>query len=802
MQKLLFICFLYLFHINGFSQTISFKLTGKIIDIDNLPISAAKIILEKDGLTYSSNKLGFFTFQLPKGEHTLYIEAENYAKKIITVNIFEDKNVGNIILAKNIIELNEIVIKKKPADPLKIEPGKKTYTLANDPTIKGSTLTEVLQNVPSVNIDAEGNVSIRGNENAMILIDGKPSSITGISSVAEALRTIPADMVEKIEVVTNPSSKYDASGSGGVINIVLKKSKKPGFFGSVETYIGNQANAGININLNYKKSKWNYFTTLSYQRFEPSGRTNINNSYLTNSIVDSSQIQKGKRLRVSDNYTLRFGTDYTANDKNSFSFSGILKTNQLNNLSSISYGSYNSLGLLNKEINRQQDGNQKDFTIEGNFGYKKLFESDKHQLTADASIAYTNEDGNNIIYENEVFPIFSLLNQSFNLKNQTQKRFLLQSDYFKQIDENSKIEVGYRGGYKDIGNEIRTNVLDLKTSIYKNDAFFTNATKYIENIQAFYFQYGSKYKKIVYQLGLRSELSIIDVSSISISNKNYTYSDLFPSFNINKSINTTTDVSFNYSRRIDRPNIRFLSPVSSAADNSNVFIGNLLLQPSYTNMLELELNKNYKAVNLSSAVYFSNATNAFTIVRTFNSASNLFVATPVNTDYANRYGADFNVKYSGIKWLKMNANLNLFEYTQKGNYNGININGNGFSWFGRYTSSFTLPNKFLLSTVAMYHGPNKTNNLVTKGIFSINLGLAKDLFKEKATLTLNVNDLLNSSKRLFTNFADNYRSDVDLQFRQRQINLTFMYRFNGAKKEQNKKSKFDEQSSGGDAGGF
>ena len=782
----IFIHFLVLFFpLFAFSQT-SFSISGRISAMDNSIISGAEIMVDNLSRSSVSNQEGFFSLELPEGNHILYIKALGFSRKSFEITVTQNKDIGTIFLTNNVIELTEVVVKKK-TDPLKIEPGKKTYTLANDPTIKGSNLIEVLQNVPSVNVDAEGNVSVRGNENATVLIDGKPSSITGISSLAEALKSIPADMVEKIETITNPSSKYDASGSGGIINIVLKKNKSAGLFGSVETYIGNQANAGINLNINYKKNKWNYFTTLSYQHFEPQGRTSFNNRFFTNSVIDSTQIQTGKRLRLTNNYTLRLGADYNLNDKNSFSISGIIKTAELENLLSLDYTTNDANGILDKKTSRNQQGTETNYTAEGNLGYKRIFDSDKHFLTIDASLAYTNEEQENTIFERNLFPVDEPVSQSINPRTQKQSRLMLQSDYTKPLTENAKLDLGYRGNYRKITNDIRTDVLDINTNTYSNDPFFTNSTQYNENIQALYAEFGNKYKKIAYQVGLRSELTDIEVSSLIITNKKFTYLDFFPSASINYELSNKSNLSFSYSRRIDRPNIRFLSPILSAADNNNVFLGNLALKPSYNNMVEMEFTQTSKVFTFSSAVYFSNSPNSITIVRTFDSVNNLFVASPVNIDYANRYGLDLNTKYSGIKWWKMNANFNLFQFDQKGNYNGINVDGKGFSWFGRLTSNFTLPYKFQFSVVSMYHGPNKSNNGNTKGIYSMNLGLSKDLFKDKATLTLNVNDLLNSSRRIFTNFGDNFISDVDLQFKRRQINLSFIYRFNGAKKEQTKK---------------
>jgi outer membrane receptor for ferrienterochelin and colicins len=794
-MKKIFACLLSFVFVYAYSQTTEYAIKGKIFSIDNAPIQSAFIQIDGSAKFINPDNSGSFEFSLPQGEHTLYIEAEGFAKKTITLDIQSNKDIGVIYLTNKTIELNEVVVKKKKLDPLKIEPGKKTYILANDPSIKGNNLVEVLQNVPSVNVDAEGNVSIRGNENATVLIDGKPSSLTGISSLAEALRSIPADMVEKIETITNPSSRYDASGSGGIINIVLKKEAKPGFYGSIETYVGNQANAGINLNLNYKKKKWNYFTTLSYQHFEPKGRTSINNNYLTESVIDSQQIQRAKTLKIRDNYTFRVGSDYNPNDKNLFSVSGIIKSSNHTNLNNINYDFYDSMNGLTQQLSRNQEGNQKEYTLEGNFGYKKVFDSDKHQLTIDTNFAYTNEEGENTIFERELFPVNELTSQTINPQEQIQKRFLLQSDYTQPFGENRKLNLGYRGTYKNITNDFRTDVLDINTNLITNNLFFTNSTLYAETVHAFYGELATKLKDFSLQLGLRSESTKINLSAATFSRQNFSYLDFFPSANLSYDFNNKNNLSFNYSRRIDRPNVRFLTPVSSAVDTNNVFSGNLALQPAYTNMFEMEWTKNLKTLTLSSAIYFSNSNGNFTIVRRLDSVNDIFIATPVNAEYENKFGLDLNAK-----WMKINTNFNLFQYKQKGTYFNENLNGEGFSWFGRLTSNVTLPKKILFNATAMYHGPNKTNNADRKGIFSLNLGLSKDVWKEKATISLNVNDLFNSFRRKITNFSDSFTSNLDLQFRQRQINLSFIYRFNGSKKEQTKKPTGEE--SMGDGGGF
>ncbi|MFA9290057.1 MAG: outer membrane beta-barrel protein, partial [Solirubrobacteraceae bacterium] len=766
------------------SQVNSFSISGKLLAADNKQIVGAKIKSNNSLEVVYSNENGEFNFLLPQGNHTIRFEAENYANKIVEINLNQNKELGNILLINNVITLDEVVFKPTKKDQIKIEAGKKTYTIGNESSVKGNSLIEVLQNVPSVNIDAEGNVSLRGNENAQVLIDGKPSSLTGITNLADALKKIPANLVDKIEVITNPSAAYDAAGSGGVINIILKKSNKPGLFGAIETFVGNQGNVGANLNLNYKKGKWSYFTNLAYQHSEPFGTTKVENKFYLNNALDFTQLQEGKRLRVNDNFIFQLGTDYSLNELNTFSVSGILKNNFIDNISDINFLTYNNLNQLDKVTNRRLDGTQKDFLAEGNLGYIKRFKTDKQLLTVDFSMAYSTEEGDNIIVDKATFPTLVLDTSSINPRTQNKTRYLLQSNYYFPVKENGKIEVGYRGNLNFVNTDLRNDIFNFSTQTTANDSFFTLFTKYSENIQAFYAQFSNKINKYSYQFGLRTELSELTFESDTTLENRYNFNDIFPSGSINYELSSKTNLSFAYSRRIDRPNVRFLNPVNSAADNNNIFSGNITLKPSYTNSFEAEIINNFKKVNLSTAIYFSNTPNSIAIIRTFDAANDIFIAKPINIDFSNRYGLDFNLKYSPLNWLKISSNLNLFYYNQQGNYFGISANGKGFSSFGRLSSNIILPQKINFSTVLVYNGPNVTENLNAKSIYFLNLGISKDIFKEKATLALNVNDLFNTSRRRFTNFGADFTSDANLQARTRQINLSFTYRFNNTKKEQ------------------
>ena len=381
---------------------------------------------------------------------------------------------------------------------------------------------------------------------------------------------------------------------------------------------------------------------------------------------------------------------------------------------------------------------------------------------------------------------------------QKQQRNLIQSDYVLPIGENSRFEAGYRGSFLNSTTDF---------SVTPNTAY-TNFLEYNEYINALYSQFGSKINKFSYFFGLRFEDNKIDVNSITTNNfNNKKYNNLFPSATLNYEFSEETSVSINYSKRVNRPRGRFLSPFSTYSSNINIFQGNPDLNPSFTDNIELSLLQRWDKLTLTSAIYTNQTENSFQFIRKesgdFVDGIPVIVSTPINLTNESRYGFEFNANYTPYKWWRINGSFNFFLTQNRGdytytNYLGENITQNfdvdASSYFTRISSKITLPKGIDFQTNYFYSGPQNNAQGKYYSMSSLDLAFSKDILKEKATVNLNVSDLFNTRKRRFDTFipgsVDSYSA---FQWRQRQINLSFTYRFN-------KKKEREGRSQGGGGG--
>src|SRR5690606_6002957 len=433
-----------LFSIVSFSQ--NYTLTGKVTDTQNNPLEYA-IISIQDPETFEelaanvSDVNGEFSVEVEAGDYILYIES-------FTGNIFEqpievtqNQNLGSFKLEESSAVALEGVTITGNNQTYRMELDKKVYDLSQDIMARGSSLSDALENVPSVQVDGEGNISLRGNENVRILIDGKPSSLVGISDPATALESLPADVVERIEIVTNPSARYEAEGAAGIINIILKKGKLQGFNGSINVNGGIPTSYGAAANLNYRTGKWNLFTNLSYRYAE---REREGNSYTTR--FNSEGIPRYEDMdreatRINDGYNIMLGTEYYLDPRNTFTLSGNYRFGKNENLSDIFYNDYDSnLNLTNSSLRTERE-KEDDFSIEGNFNYKHEFLDPGHEFTIDARVTYSEEKEDGDL--REIGDLVNSTEKSFS--SEVQNRVILSADYVYPFGEKGRLELGARG---------------------------------------------------------------------------------------------------------------------------------------------------------------------------------------------------------------------------------------------------------------------------------------------------------------------------------------------------------------------
>jgi outer membrane receptor protein involved in Fe transport len=780
-------------------------ISGKVIEKGtDLPLEYATIVFENIKTKQLSGGItdenGVFKFEVAAGNYNVRAEFISFKNINIPQKEFTtDTNLGTIQMEADVAQLKDVdIIAEKSTVEIKLD--KRVYNVGKDMMVKGGTVSDVLDNVPSVTVDAEGTVALRGNESVKILIDGKPSGLAGIN-IADALKLLPADAVEKVEVITNPSARYDAEGGGGIINIVLRKGKANGVNGSIMVNAGDPETYGGSINLNKKSDDYNLFSNIGYNYRNNPGNSLVDAEYFNADGTTSRFIEERRTNdRISEGYNANFGIDLNLSKSLTWTNALTFRENDGKNPDNVYFNyfdaSYNPTGVRNRLNDQKSD----EFSMEYSSNFTKKFKKDDHKLTVDFATSQNRENEFATIYDQFLGDPSSLeLQETSNV--QKQQRNLIQSDYVLPIGKSGRFEAGYRGSFQK----------NLTGFVVSDDSDFSSTLEYIENVNALYTQYGSKINKFSYFLGLRFEDSHIEVNSLLEDNYNTKkYNNFFPSATVNYEFSESSSVSLSYSKRINRPRGRFLNPVSSLSSNINIFQGNPDIDPSLTDAIDLGYLKKWSKLTFNTSAYINITNDAFQFIR---KESGLFVdgvpvilSTPINLSKEYRAGFEFNLNYTPYKWWRLNGNFNTFRSETQGDYSYVDYLGNtisqnfdnvAFTWFTRITSKITLPYKIDWQTNATYNAPQTNAQGKSLGVASMNLAFSKDILKDKASISLNISDVFNSRKRIMeTNIPNVVSSYSEMQWRVRQVMVTFTYRFNKQKNERDRQPRREDSGEG------
>lgn len=800
------------------------KITGTVLDQEtDQPLEYATLVLQSvrnpdkvtGGITDANGK---FEVETAPGNYNVSVEYISYKSyKLENQNLRSSKDLGVIRLALDVSQLAEVeVVGERTTVELRLD--KKVYNVGSDLTVKGGSVTDVLSNVPSVSVDVEGNISLRGNESVRILINGKPSALSGLSP--EALQQLPADAIEKVEVITNPSARYDAEGTAGILNIILKQSKTAGVNGSVNVYTGHPETYGGSLSLNLRRDNFNIFTNTTYRYRSGPGNalfdqenfdSNGNTLSYQNEIRDYQR--KDKSFNTNVGFELFFSE--TSSITNSFVFSKSNGDNTVN------------VDFSNFDANRTPTIQRNRFTVEDEFeeevqyslNYQKKFEKEGHTLTFDYQYSKGVDDENSII-EEVILGDNIALDTERTIDNQTQVSQLVQMDYVLPFgkDDQSQFELGYRGTFNNNNTDFDFGI-QQQNGDFTSDPNFSNELNYKEYVNAAYTQLGTKFNKFSILGGLRMEASDIGIELVNtneLTNKDYV--NWFPSIFLGYEFSEKEQVTLSYSKRLRRPWSRFINPFPSRSSNTNLFQGNPDLDPTFTDSYDLGYLKRWDKFTFTTSGYFNRSTGVFQFVSRetgdFVTIENpddpqnpivvpVQVRSPINLATEERMGMEFTTTYTPKRNWRLTWNLNAFQRDLKGDFTYINsqdeeivqnFDANNFSWFTRFSAKIPLPGKIDFQTNFFYMGPSEDAQNTNKGMLSSDLGLSKDILKDKGSLTLNVGDIFNSRKRITDTRTENVATYSEFQWRQRQITLSFQYRFN---QPQNKNDRNRQGRSGG-----
>lgn len=782
------------------------KVTGKIIEQETKqPLEFANVIIQTiDNVTVNgglTDAKGEYSIEVPAGTYNVKFDFISF--KPITLlgkAITADTNLGTTALAPDATILNEVqIVAERTTVEIKLD--KRVYSVGQDMMVKGGTVSDVLDNVPSVSVDAEGNVALRGNQSVTILIDGRPSNLAG-SNVAEVLRLLPADSVDKVEVITNPSARYDAEGGGGIINIVLKKGKAGGFNGSLIANTGDPENHGVSANLNFRSEKFNLFSNLGYNYRKNPGNSFTNTEYLNEDNTTRSYTNERRNNdRLRKGFNASFGLEYFLSDNTTWVNSVNFRRNKGGNVTDTYFDNFDALRNYTDTRYRRNDQDSDDNNVNFSSSLTHKFNDKGHELKVDASVSMSRDDENAAIDDITLGSATPNSNER-TLNNEDENRSLLQADYVLPLGENSRFEAGYRGSFTTLETDARAEILE--GGAWVNNADYTNFLEYKEKVNAVYTQFGSKVGKFSYLFGLRWEDSNIDVNLLNLNEyNNKKYNNFFPSAFLTYSFDDNTNISLSYSRRINRPRGRFLNPFAGLESNINLFRGNPDLDPSMTNAIDIGFLKKWQKVTLSTSAYLNITDDSYQFVRRptgeFIGDTPVIVTSPLNLAKEYRFGFEFNVNYNPFRWWRLTSNFNFYRNETQGDFTFTyeqdgqtvtdfqDFNRTAYSWTTRVNSKVSLPLKIDWQLNGNYEAPQNTAQGKRIGVASANTSLSKDILKEKATIGLNVQDIFNSRKmKNETYIPGQINSYGEMQWRQRQITLSFTYRFNMSKNEKPK----------------
>jgi len=730
---------------------------------------------------------GKFEIALPYGHYYAIVEFMGY--EAYQVPAFEisrenrEHDLGNIKITSSTADLDEVIVQGERTK-MELSLDKRVFNIGQDLANAGGTATDILMNLPSVTVDPEGNVRLRGSENVRILIDGKPSGLVSFKG-SSGLQQLSASMIETVEVITNPSARYEAEGMAGVINIVLKKDNSQGFNAAFEVITGTPTNLGLAANLNYRHNRINWFINygVAHRRlpFNSTLYQEVNQEDGAMAILR----QKNDGVVESLNNNVRAGLDYYFNEKSILTGSYMLRRSDAHRVLDIQYNDF-----LNTENNmlgytkRRQVEDEKEPNAEANLTYKRSFERKGQEFTA--AITYLDYWENS----DQRYTQFSFTPEGNELPNQAvvqtsvndefERQWLFQMDYTKPIGSEGNFEAGLRSSFRNMENDFnvseQTESGDFEALPGMDDIFL-----YQENIHAIYGIVGNKTNKFSYQGGLRAELTDVQTTLVRANETNpRDYLNFFPSAHLTYSINPDNSFQLSYSRRVRRPFYNDLSPFVTFSDSRNFFSGNPDLEPEFTNSYEMGHIKYFDQGSIFSSIYYRSTTDKIDRIRTVDEDGNSRTITQ-NLLSEKSMGVEFTGDYTPTDWWKMDLNVNLFH----ANIDGSNIldtyKVKTFSWFARYSSRFSFTNGFEVQLRGNYEARQKTAQGVRKSLAYADISASKDVMKGRGTLILNVMDVFNSRRNRYISEGPGFYTVGDGQQRIRQINLTLNYRIKQSK---------------------
>ena len=799
------------------------EIKGKVIDTEtDEPLEYATVSLfhSQDstlvtGVITDSN--GLFSLKAKPGKYYVVVQFMGYKDKTLNVNIKDNKTVvslGEILMNTDAALLDEVeIVAEKSTMSMTLD--KRVFNVGKDVSSTAGNAIEVLDNIPSVNVDVDGNVSLRGDSGVQILVDGKVSGLAG-TSTQDALRSLQADMIERIEVVTNPSVRYDAEGTAGIINIVLKKDKRKGFNASVDLRGGFPVQwgekffkedfpfqTGIGASLNYRFKKFNVFANYNFNyRDDISEGYSITEYYgdlIYDPILanhdDAEQIteQLTYRNRNRKGHNIRGGFDYYFTDDDILTFSAMYRQSDGHNTPAVTYiDKFPFQGINNYSLRTEDWFNERPM-MEYTLSYDKYFGSKDNSLKA--SVRYfTNSDTE----WSDIVDAEFLTEEDLNNNNPFYS--INQHTYAQENQQNLQATVDYVRHYGlsviELGGKYTGRWINNNMMVTENDSIledYTHDFDYNQQVAALYGSYGREFGRFSGQVGLRGEFTLIDTYLTGTnSGSNQRYLNVFPTGHLNYSLTEVDQIQASYARRIRRPWYGQMAPFSSFNDDRNIRTGNPDLKPIFTDSYEFSYLRFWERGNINFTAYYRHSTD---VIRNFTTVvGDISISRPENFGISDDYGIELVGSLDIFNWWNVNGSINFFKSNTVGDWNGRHYTTDSYNTFARIVTKFRLKNICDFQISGRYMGPREEPLGYREANYWCDFAASRDVFNKNATISLNIRDVFGSRQHGGESWGDNFWQYSESSWSTTSVTLNFNYRIN---QQQNNKRRM--QQNGGDS---
>ncbi|MEK9529942.1 MAG: TonB-dependent receptor [Flavobacteriaceae bacterium] len=785
-----------------------FLLTGEVVDgsnEDKLPfatitlrdINSKKLV---GGAVTDEN--GYFKVESTSNNVAISVDYIGFETLVFDrTGLSKKTSLGQIRLTGSLSQLEGIDLVGRRSD-VEIRLDKRVYNIGENLNARGQNVSDVLENIPSLSLDIEGNLELRGNTNVRILIDGKPSGLVGLNGI-DALADLPAESIERVEVITAPSARYQAEGTSGIVNIILAKNFLEGLNGVLNTSAGRFDSYGANASINFKTNKLNFFTNSGYRDNTGKGGALQDNAYTAAQGYDRFLEERAfDRERIGTNVNV--GVDFTPSDKTKLTLSYVHNQRDGANRTANRQRQYDQESIINESLRSENEASE-DLNKQISLSLTQKFNDKGHRLDITIQRERNSEEEYANLQTEQLVPVNNFGPLEKNNTEELQKQFLAQVDYVLPIDKNTQFEAGYRttNENKDVNFTV---LIEDNNGNLVIDENLTNFLDFNQEIHALYTQFGKKWGSFSMLAGLRYEHTALDILQRTTNEDGKSnYGDYFPTLNLGFELSETANITFGYNRRISRPGSWSLNPFRSRSSETSFYQGNPYLKPSYSDGFDFGYLKQFKRFTINASIYFrrtlqpenriSVETGEFVAVNGLDTP--VIRRYPINLGRRDQLGIEAN---SSLRWSPIwqtYVSFNLFSRTEIGSYEGIDFGNKNETWSGNFRNSLVLPWKINSQTNIRFSGPSRSAFGERDANASVNLAFSKDIFKENATISLNFSDIFNSSKFIYKTYTPNVITEGEYQRRRPNYSINFTYRFR-QEKERSRSRNYNSDYGGGD----